>query len=265
LTLGWSSPSDLIYAKSYGTNDGSLVIAEGKTFIDEEGNTYSGTMAKENNAYAINGKTLRPYTTETIAMNAAGIRTYASEYDLDFSNVSGLTAYVATSISGNTLTLTRAGKVPGGTGLLLKGTANGNFSVHTTGSATDIADNLLVGLTEVTDVYQTTDDGIAFILANGDYGINWYRLAEDHYELKANSAYLRLPASMAPTASRALTMVFDETTGVADTERLSDQGEMTNEKWYTLDGVRLSGKPVKPGIYVRSTSGWNNGRKTVVK
>ena len=182
-------------------------------FIDENGNSYTGTMAKENDAYAINGKTLRPYTTETIAMNAAGIRTYASEYDLDFTNVSGLTAYVATSISGNTLTLTRAYKVPGGTGLLLKGTANGNFSVHTTGSATAIATNMLVGLTEETEVSQQQTIGdvnyLAFILANGDYGINWYKLAETSYTLKANSAYLRLPTDKAPTESRALTMVFE--------------------------------------------------------
>ena len=257
LTLGWSSPSNLIYAKSYGTYDGSIVIAEGKTFIDEDGNTYTGTMAKENDAYAINGKTLRPYTTETIAMNATGIRTYASEYDLDFTNVSGLTAYVATSISNNTLTLTRAGKVPGGTGLLLKGMANGNFSVHTTGSATAINNNLLVGLTEVTDVYQTTDDGIAFILANGDYGINWYKLAEEHYKLKANSAYLRLPESMAPTASRALTMVFkDDATGIVT---MSDARSQKSDAWYTLDGVKLDKKPTRKGLYIF------NGHKTVVK
>ena len=32
------------------------------------------------------------------------------------------------------------------------------------------------------------------ILANGNHSVNWYELAEDSYTLKANSAYLRLPA-----------------------------------------------------------------------
>ena len=264
ITLGWSNPSDLIYAKAYVAYYGSVAIAEGKTFIDESGNTYSGTIAKENDAYAIDGKTLRPYTTESIVMNDAGIRTYATEYDLDFSTVSGLTAYVATSISGNTLTLTPVGKVPGGTGLLLKGTNSETFNVNTTGSATAIASNMLVGLTEATEVTQTTDDGIAFILANGSEGINWYKLAEDSYELKANSAYLRLPSDKAPNASRALTMVFEEATGIvdADLKSASHESGISNplqRDWYSLDGVRLGGKPTKKGVYVVG------GRKIVVK
>jgi len=32
-----------------------------------------------------------------------------------------------------------------------------------------------------------------------------------------------------------------------------------SEAWYTLDGVRLSGKPSTKGIYI------NNGRKIVIK
>ena len=38
-------------------------------------------------------------------------------------------------------------------------------------------------------------------------------------------------------------------------------GEMTfdSEAWYTLDGVRLSGKPTKKGLYI------NNGKKVVIK
>ena len=38
-------------------------------------------------------------------------------------------------------------------------------------------------------------------------------------------------------------------------------GEMTfdSEAWYTLDGVRLSGKPSTKGIYI------NNGKKIVIK
>ena len=79
---------------------------------------------------------------------------------------------MASSISEGTLTLTSVEKVPAGTGLLLKGEAGKHFTVHTTGSAAAVGNNLLVGLTEETDVSQTTADGIASSLNGGE----WYDL-----------------------------------------------------------------------------------------
>ena len=50
-----------------------------------------------------------------------------------------------------------------------------------------------------------------------------------------------------------------EVTGIGEID--TKTGEMTfdSEAWYTLDGVRLSGKPSTKGIYI------NNGRKIVIK
>ena len=50
-----------------------------------------------------------------------------------------------------------------------------------------------------------------------------------------------------------------ETTGIGTLD--TETGEMTfdSEAWYTLDGVRLSGKPTKKGLYI------NNGKKIVIK
>ena len=50
-----------------------------------------------------------------------------------------------------------------------------------------------------------------------------------------------------------------EVTGIGTLD--TKTGEMTfdSEAWYTLDGVRLSGKPTKKGLYI------NNGRKIVIK
>ena len=256
ITLGWKNSTDRIYASNYvlaSYGSCTVSIADGKSFVDEDGNTYSGTLTSDQ-IEAIAGKTLVPYITTTIAMNDDGIMTYASAYDLDFSAVSGLTAYVASSISGNTLTLTPVEKVPAGTGLLLKGEAGKTFTVPTTGSATAIGSNLLVGLIEETDVSQTTADGIAFILAHGSHGINWYKLKEYQYTLKANSAYLRLSAGVAPSASRALTLVFEDgTTGITTASSLNG-GE-----WFDLNGRKLSKKPTRKGLYIF------NGRKTLIK
>ena len=68
IILDWTSPSDFIYADGYSCNNGSISIAEDKTFIDEDGTTYSGPIALENNVCAIDGKTLRPYSSSMLVL-----------------------------------------------------------------------------------------------------------------------------------------------------------------------------------------------------
>ena len=64
ITLGWTNDSDFIYANSYyNQNYENITIADGKAFIDEDGNIYSGSVPCVNYRYPINGKTLRPYST----------------------------------------------------------------------------------------------------------------------------------------------------------------------------------------------------------
>jgi hypothetical protein len=53
-----------------------------------------------------------------------------------------------------------------------------------------------------------------------------------------------------------------ETTGIIETRansQLSTLHSSLKEAWYTLDGLRLSGKPTTKGVYI------NNGKKIVVK
>ena len=204
----------------------------------------------------------------TIAMNALGIRTYASNYDLDFSQVDGLTAYYASAFTSNnangtgTLTLTQAGEVPAGKGLMLKGTADTYQVPIITNAAALSSDNLLVGLTEATEVSKKQtiggDEYTTFILANADDVIDWYLLSENQYTLKANSAYLRLKSSDVYDLdgnARQIVMDFAEATGISDTSRLNENGH----KWYTLDGVMLDQQPTRKGLYIR------DGKKVVVK
>ena len=60
ITLGWTNATDFIYASSYNA-DGTVNIASGKPFIDDDGNIYSGTINKVNGAYPIAGKMLHPF------------------------------------------------------------------------------------------------------------------------------------------------------------------------------------------------------------
>lgn len=199
-----------------------------------------------------------------ITMNSYGIMTYASPYKLDFSNVDGLTAYAVTNISGADLTMTPINVATEGTGLMLKGTANANFSVPVTTAEADAAmeDNRLIGLIVETNVSKVDGDGnVTYILADGSDGINWYKLKEDSYTLKANSAYLKLtPAEVANlgAGARGLGMIFDDGTTAIHALQSSTM-ETENGAWYTLQGLRLDKQPTTKGIYI------HNGRKVVIK
>jgi len=255
ITLGWTSADDRITASSYY---GNVVIANGQAFVNGS-DIYAGTLSAAEKS-AIAGLTLQPYAQETIVMNANGIRTYASPYNLDFTDIEGLTAYMVTAVNNNTLTLTQVNKAPAGTGLLLKGTADANFNVPTTASAAAIADNYLVGVLSGETVVQKTEtvesiDYTNFILANGSYGIDWYTLSQNG-AIGANKAYLRLPTDALSNGAR-LTMEFGDATGVG--EMRNEKGGMRNGAWYTVNGVRLSGKPTRKGLYIF------NGKITVVK
>ncbi len=57
VTLDWTNEDDYIYSASY-ENVQSLIIADGKTLVDDDGNNYSGTLTAEQKT-AIAGKTLR--------------------------------------------------------------------------------------------------------------------------------------------------------------------------------------------------------------
>ena len=50
-----------------------------------------------------------------------------------------------------------------------------------------------------------------------------------------------------------------ETTAIGEIDTKTGELSFDSESWYTLDGVRLSGKPSKKGLYI------NNGKKVIVK
>jgi hypothetical protein len=181
--------------------------------------------------------------TEPISISAAGWATYSSNYPLDFTGVTALTAYTATKESSVVKFNKVTGKVPANTGLLVRGeTAN----VPVCASAEAVS-NLLVGVTTDTPM----DAGTIFVLMKGSKGIGFYKNTND-FTLRANSAYL--PAEAVPTAdARAFIALDDETTGIADVRSLKDN----TESMFDLQGRKIA-KPTK-GLYIV------NGKKIVVK
>ena len=111
---------------------------------------------------------------------------------------------------------------------------------------------MLVGLTVATEVPQVDGDYTTFILANGADGVNWYKLAEDSYTLKANSAYLKLATAQIP-ASRSLTMVFGDPSGIENVNRQA----VNSNQYFDLSGRRVA-QPTK-GLYIVT------GKKVYIK
>lgn len=178
-----------------------------------------------------------------VSISAAGWATYSSNYPLDFTGITALTAYTATK-EGSVVKFNKVtGKVPANTGLLVRG-ETANVPVC---SSAEAVKNLLVGVTTETVMTANT----VFVLMKGSKGIGFYKNTND-FTLRANSAYLPADAVEGSTA-RAFIALDDETTGIADVKAVKEDAE----GMFDLQGRKIA-KPTK-GLYIV------NGKKVVVK
>jgi hypothetical protein len=203
-----------------------------------------------------------------ITMGINGIATYSNSNDLDFTEVSGLKAYIASGYSPSTgnLMLSRVHRVPAGEGLLLKGDA-GSYEIPIA-SVDEIYANLLVGVPTATTVSPTDGDYTNFILSKENSVIGFHPLASTGV-ISANKAYLQLPTSALPAAeARGINLIFDdeeEITGINEKGTLDPRSpatngtqEMVNDKAvFDLQGRRVE-KPTR-GLYIKG------GKKIMVK
>lgn len=195
-----------------------------------------------------------------LTMNSIGIMTYSGVNSLDFTNVSGLSAYVALSdADGNgNITLTRTYKPAGLTGMVLCGEPSTSYIVPTVKDK-DPEDyqknNLLRHVIEATEIDKTDGDYTNYILAKKNGNVGFYPLSAKG-TLKPYSAYLQLPTK---SGSRGLVLNFGDddtqTTGIVHTE-ITESTEMA-DAIYDLQGRRIE-KP-KKGLYIV------NGRKVMIK
>jgi hypothetical protein len=178
--------------------------------------------------------------------------------DLDFTEVSGVKAYIASVFNRHTgeLTLTRVNDVPARTGLLIKGEPG---TYHIPGKESfSIVSNLLKGVTEATNINATEDGYVNYVLNNGNQGVGFYKVGTAGASLEAGRAYLQIPAETASSRS-ALKLRFDdedEATGISASLTNSEE-RIVNSAVYDLQGRRVE-QPQR-GLYIR------NGKKVVVK
>ena len=193
----------------------------------------------------------------TLTISSAGVGTFACPYDLDFSEVTGMKAYIASGFNPKTgkLVLTQVEEVPAGEGLYVKGTA-GTYYIPVKETMMFYT-NLLTGVTEDTQVSPTSGNMTNFILANGSHGIGFYTLSQTG-TIAAGKAYLSLPTrNVQNLANIGLEFEDEETTGVS--EEVIVNSEKSADAWYTIDGRKLDKKPTQKGVYIM------NGKKIVIK
>lgn len=186
---------------------------------------------------------------ETVTITAAGLATYASDFDLDYTSVSGIEAYIATGTTS--ISLTKVNKVPAGTGVLLRATAGGtSFNVPVTTAATDnVTGNLFVRGTGAA-VASSANGKYNYILNIVNNQIGFYRA--NNQTVATNRAYLHTTIN-APSDESRIELTFDGQTGIATVNRETT----TNNRYFDLQG-RPVAQPTK-GLYIV------NGKKVLVK
>ena len=185
-----------------------------------------------------------PASSVSATLSASGLSSFCSAYALDFTGVTGLKAYVVTAVTSTSVTLTQVDKVPGGTGVILQGTAGETYTIPVAATIPDApATNKMVGTLNDTNVSANS----AYALKDGKFHpVNAGTIA-------AGKAYL--PASAVPASAPELAIVFDgQTTGIQGVEA---QKQVENGTFYNLAGQRVA-QPTK-GLYIV------NGKKVVMK
>lgn len=199
-----------------------------------------------------------PPTGIPITINQYGSGTFCSDYALDFSEVPGLKAYVASGYKPSTgvVTLVRVESIPGGTGLFVKGTPGETYTVPVIETSDDYFLNMLAGTLESTAVYPTDGEytNYKYTVNTGDTTPKFYQIAAETY-FQAGKAYLQIPTAWVSSASKSIAIRYDdgETTGIDEVENEN----IADNAIYDLQGRKVDNP--SSGIYIV------NGKKIFIK
>ena len=240
----FSVPNGYVITKIVSSGGNFTTAASGTL----SGNTWTGAQQSIKLSTASSTVNFTKFVvTYAAAQSITPAKTYTtltSADNLDFSDVTGLEAYIATAVAGGSVQMTQVNKVPANTGLVLKATTPGsavNVPVFDGTGADDVSTNKMKGSATATTAIA---EGEGYILVDGVFQPS---LAGD---LPAGKAYLNVAVSSAPV----LNLNFgDDTTGI----KVIDNGQLTIDNYYNLAGQRVT-QPTK-GLYIV------NGKKVVIK
>ncbi len=177
-------------------------------------------------------------------------------YDPDLLGV-----YYAYGVTDGEVRLARLNSaIPANCGVVVQGNAGTfRFPKASTTPAALPRTNLLRGTVEPTTVDQAlaeagVTDGVVLTMGMGSNGyIGFYKYSGQ--SLAANKAFFVHDNSLGNVISSLSITFDDETTGIGGIEK-DDNGKAV---WYTLQGIRLNGKPAQKGVYIV------NGKRIAVK
>lgn len=201
---------------------------------------------------------------EDVTVTTAGMATYVSNNNLDYSGVEGLKAYKA-KVNGNDITFTAVGQVPAGEGVLLKATTTlAESTVYTIPVATTSVsawsaddNDFIRGTGAAVPSYSEEGSYYNYILNKKGGVVGFYKAAGQ--TVAANRAYLRTTAAPS-TSANAMSFSFEEsTTGIKEDGIAKRDNQFADAEWYDLQGRKLSNIPTVAGLYIV------NGKKVVVK
>ena len=186
-----------------------------------------------------------------ITIGSYGVGTFSSQYDLDFSSLEGLKAYIAAGYDDDskTIWLLRVFNVPAGTGLLVMGTPGETYDVPHTVTHSYYT-NMLQGNTgnEIT-IGETDGEMTNYYLKEGKF-----LQVSTSAKIGQGKSYLQLPTHIfAHTRSVGYVVTDNDKTAIS-TSAITDQAP---DVYYTLQGQRV-GNPGK-GLYIK------NGKKVIVR
>ena len=194
-----------------------------------------------------------------VTITATGYTTFSCNSALDLSTISeGATAYVATEVADGLVKLQKTtAKVPAGTGLFIKGTANETYTIDMTSDATEEpASNLLVGAPNGTTVEKATD-GYNYVFGWTEVSNpGFYLINSNSATLPAGKAYLHTTSELDAPAGSRLGIIFDDGE-VTSIESVSGKLSDMSGDFFDLQGRKVA-NPTK-GLYIV------NGKKVVIK
>ena len=205
--------------------------------------------------YIIIRKTADLPSTATLSVTSAGYSTFSSDYNLDFSENTDVTAYVATAVATGSVTMTSVTTVPAKTGLYIKsntGAAVESTAINVTTSAVAAPETNYLKPGTGASVAASTEGAYHYVLASQDDEVGFFNLAEATV-VAAGKAYLETTTDIKPASGNArVAIIFDgETTGI---KSVHDSATTING-CYNLSGQRIS-QPSK-GLFIV------NGKKVI--
>ena len=228
---------------------GSKTLYVSLQYVDEE-YTPGNTIILNSESIQMQVEVVRDLGIEFVGSNL-----WASYYATENLTVpEGLTAYVVSDVDeeSGAVTVTSIGYIPKNNAVLLEREQNGAASGYTAAAytgTTGTVNNLLSGSTQETAVSSIANSPV-------------YLLFNDKFKratsgtIPARRAYLALGAAVAPSgAPRFMNISIGDGSVTAIKTVAVDE---TNDSWYTIDGLKLNGKPQRKGIYI------NNGKKVYI-